>query len=422
LALNADYNRPNPLTDYAQQEMGMYDTRYDELGEMDCRACHGESVMTRHHNTPIVLEQHTCSIENGGCHEITPEPPGVVVIRDCTTSGCHSWDDVYTNGWHHNTDLSAPENCVSCHNPNLVGQITPFSGFQECPPSVVTPTPFMCENCHWEQRVVYSGWTEGDPPPPEPDAGHPSTYDHYDPWGNFMGYHEYGEPILGDFDTHHMGFKGNVAAQCGQCHCNDPYPPIWDPYDAELIRYCERCHDVPTLHMIFPHVGPPGTAPEAAYEGWQAVGFHDPDPGPDPTSYLGDNADGFTGTDNFLQNEMCFGCHGGGPDSYDFGEVVYRPVIRIKPRGINPSAVQALAQVELCGEYFGDTYGEYTRVEVKRRIDGTEWIDMPVFSWADDRVVFEVPCRTLTPGNYRVRILNEYGVSNQVVLTFEGDG
>jgi hypothetical protein len=46
---------------------------------------------------------------------------------------------------------------------------------------------------------------------------------------------------------------------------------------------------------------------------------------------------------------------------------------------------------------------------------------MPVYYWADHRVVFEVPRRTLTEGNYRVRIRNEHGVSNQVVLTFKGE-
>ena len=29
----ADYNRPNPLMDYAPQERAIYDTRYDELDD-----------------------------------------------------------------------------------------------------------------------------------------------------------------------------------------------------------------------------------------------------------------------------------------------------------------------------------------------------------------------------------------------------
>jgi hypothetical protein len=409
LALNADYNRPNPLLDYAPQEMGMYDTRYDELGEMDCRACHGDSLVDRHHYSPRALEHQTCGIESGGCHELIPEPPGVVIIRDCTTSSCHSWDDVLAgNGWHHATDLSLAENCVICHNPNLVGPIGPFLPFAQYPPSVVTPTPFSCENCHWEQVVVASApGFDPDTSPPS-DAGHPSTYDHYDPWGNFLGYHEYGSAILGNFDTHHMGFRGNVAAQCWQCHGNEPGYQPWDPYNPELIRYCEKCHDLETLHKIEPHVGPVGTGDPVSVSGWVATGFHAGGGGDDPPEYR-----------PFSANETCWGCHS---DPVWLPSLSSDPFIRIKPRGINPAAGQAPVLVELAGNYFGDTYGEYTGVEVKRRIDGTEWIDMPVLSWADERVLFDIPCRTLIPGNYWVRIRNEYGVSNQVVLTFKGDG
>jgi hypothetical protein len=53
-ALNAAYNRPNPLVDYTAQEIAIYDTRYDELGVADCRGCHGDSLADRHHNTLIV--------------------------------------------------------------------------------------------------------------------------------------------------------------------------------------------------------------------------------------------------------------------------------------------------------------------------------------------------------------------------------
>ena len=131
--------------DYAPQEIGIYDSRYDHLGEMDCRGCHGASLADRHHYSETVLIYNQCT----PCHEIIPDPPGVVVIRDCTTSGCHSWDDVLVNGWHHNTNLSASENCVACHDRNLVAEITPFTSFVEYEPSVVTPTPFSYPSIRW---------------------------------------------------------------------------------------------------------------------------------------------------------------------------------------------------------------------------------------------------------------------------------
>ncbi|MDY6836694.1 MAG: hypothetical protein SWH78_01860 [Thermodesulfobacteriota bacterium] len=410
LALNDDYNRPAPLMDYVPQEMGMYDGRYDQLGEMDCRACHGDSLADRHHHTPRVLEQQTCGTEYGGCHEAVPEPPGFLMIRDCTTSGCHSWNDVLLgdNGWHHATDLSEPENCVICHDPNLVGPIGPFIPFAEYPPVVVTPTPFSCENCHWEQEVVHSGWTEGDPAPLEPDAGHPSTYDHDDPWGHFLGYYEYGLAILGNFDTHHMDFiQGSMASDCLKCHPPDG-PPPWDMDDPESIRRCEICHNVASLHTIFPHVGgdPCGQDDHAAF-GWEATGFHTEESGDIPVSYR-----------SFVTGEHCFGCHGDNVPCYPGEPPHYKPAIRIKPRGIHPAVGQPGLVVELRGEYFGDAYGEYTSVEVQRRTGSTPWIDMPVSSWSDDRVLFNVPVNPWTLGNYWVRIRNEYGVSNQVVFTF----
>jgi hypothetical protein len=401
LALNADYNRPNPLLDYAPQEMGMYDTRYDELGEMDCRACHGDSLVDRHHYSPRALEHQTCGIESGGCHELIPEPPGVVIIRDCTTSSCHSWDDVLAgNGWHHATDLSLAENCVICHNPNLVGPIGPFLPFVQYPPSVVTPTPFSCENCHWEQVVVASApGFDPDTSPPS-DAGHPSTYDHYDPWGNFLGYHEYGSAILGNFDTHHMGFRDDFAAQCGECHGTSPEYPVWAPYDSELIRYCTRCHDDLTLHVI--HL--------ADYHGWEAVGFHAGGGDGAPDDYRPIPA-----------LEMCWPCHEDVPPA-DFRPC--SPAIHM----ITPGAGCLGSLVELWGECFGESQGEGKRVEIMKRSDGLEWIELPIYSWSDTRIVFQLTSSWmwgLPYGTYRVRVHNEEGYtpnSNEVVLTLKDSG
>jgi len=84
------YNRPEPLMDYVGQEISRYDSGYWTLQEEDCRACHGNSAAGRHHMTEWGV--------NGDCvhcHEGYPDnwfPP----VRDCTTSGCHSWDGTTT--------------------------------------------------------------------------------------------------------------------------------------------------------------------------------------------------------------------------------------------------------------------------------------------------------------------------------------
>jgi hypothetical protein len=143
---------------------------------------------------------------------------------------------------------------VTCHDQNVVAEITPFSSFQEYPPSVVTPTPFSCANCHWQQAVVPSAPGFNPDTSPQEDAGHPSTYDHAAWWGDFMGYFEYGRPVLPNVKTHHMGPQSGINSQCFRCHGSNPNDPSWNPDDPELIRFCETCHDVSSLHTILPHV------------------------------------------------------------------------------------------------------------------------------------------------------------------------
>jgi hypothetical protein len=413
LALNDDYNRPNPIMDYAPQEIGVYDTRYDELSEADCRGCHGESLADRHHHTSYVLEDDLCS----PCHEMISAPPGVVIIRDCTTPGCHSWDDVYANGWHHDTDLYQPGNCVSCHDSNLVGQIGSFGvpfgqigsfvPFWWLPPSITPPTPFSCENCHWEQDEVASAPDFVPLTSPQSEAGHPSTYDHYDVSGQFIGYYEYGKPVLGNHDTHHMGFKGYITYECYKCHSNDPNDSSWDPYNPELIRCCEVCHDLATLHNIEGHVGPGGLENPIAGSGWIATGFHVL--WPTQSSYR-----------PFYTSEVCLGCHGETlPTSW---EVPNNPNIRIRPQGIEPKSICGNSSVALNGKNFGDYRPSRCAVEIE---NGTEWIELPIQSWSDDSIVFTIPCGTISVGNHHVRVRNDeasVSESNQVSLTLKDCG
>ncbi|MGA1874647.1 MAG: hypothetical protein ACMUIA_03460 [bacterium] len=403
-AVNMEYNRPNPLMDYVPQEIGIYDTMYWELNESDCRSCHGNSLADRHHNTATVIVDGDCI----ACHEVTAT--GVSMVRDCTTSGCHSWQDL-DNGWHHDTDMSDSSNCVACHGSNLIEEITPIRDFSMYPPSIVTPTPFSCENCHWEQ----SAWSTGDPQNP----GHPSTYDHSDAWGQFTGFHEYSKPIYGNADTHHMEFMGNVASECYQCHSQNPGNPSWDPYNPQLIRYCEICHSIGTLHRIRPHVQ--GT------NGWASVGFHVPFENIDPTDedpvryrtwrqtglYLPELFPGFTA------NQQCFGCHG---DDIPTGPMppvpVSPPIIEVSAAGIQPSHGCCGALVTLRGQCFGDEHAEGYSVQFRYDVD--TWMDMPIYSWTETLIEFEVPCWTLLPaGNYDVRVVTPAGTSNIRVFTIE---
>jgi hypothetical protein len=394
-ALNANYNRPHPLMDYVPQEIGIYDTLYGELTESDCRGCHGNSLAERHHATPLVVKDHQCN----ACHGVLPDG-GVSIIRNCTTSGCHGQNDLDTNGWHHNTDMSDSGSCVACHNPNLISEITPVRDLDLYPPSVVTPTPFSCENCHWEQGC--SPAQGADPTHP----GHPSTFNHYNDLGESIGFYEYSKSIYGNFDTHHMGFKGNIVPfECYQCHAQNPQSPSWDPFDPQIIRSCEICHSIDTLHKIGPHVH--------NTNGWMATGFHtatgQDDPSDvDPTVYT-----------TFTADQQCFGCHGDAVPEYTPSVSPMKPALDTSVGGTQPNHGGCGALVALRGTAFGDEHEKDSKVEIED-CKG-EWINLPVHGWSDTLIEVEIPCWTtlLPQGNYRIKVVTSAGESNARVFTMD---
>jgi hypothetical protein len=413
-AQSATYNRPNPLMDYVSQELGFYDTGYTNYDETGCRSCHGYSTADRHHGVPMVVNNYICEPCHPKCTEGTPDCENEITLhRNCLTSGCHSWNDVQFGNqkWHHNTDLTNPENCVICHNPNLIEKITPFRDFLTYPPSVVTPTPFSCETCHWEQDVV-----AGAIPPDPNNPGHPSTYDHLDAWGNYVGFYEYDKPILNNIDTHHMEFQSDVATECYKCHSQDPDLPTWDPYNPELIRYCEICHSVRTLlNPKLPHWSASGT------NGWTAIGFHAGGGGSVPLTWQKAGSLDYTPQVNpgFTQSQMCFGCHG------DYAVPPYCDLWYDYPaidtiNGIMPTAGSCSVIGQLRGEFFGEAQVEGSEVQMRLKADPlAPWISIPIRSWTDNLIEFQIPCWTFTQGNYLVRVQNEWGNSNRAVFTLK---
>jgi len=414
------YNRPEPSMDYAPQEIGIYDATYQDQTEHTCRECHGNSLADRMHHTPIVLRDGYCAVP-GGCHEVGPPPDyEVVVIRDCVTAGCHSWADVGPrdelatppNGWHHSHDMAESENCIACHDPNILDEVTPVRDHQTYPPTVVTPTPLSCDNCHWDQEVMDSlpGFDNDDIPDDDDLAGHPSTYEHTDAWGNWIGYHEYGKPISHNYDTHHKGEFGPVAQMCYKCHAQDPdNPALLDPphTEPEHIRYCEICHGVASIHRIGPHV--------AEHNGWAPEGFHvgSPDPlDPDFNPDFHDSTDVRPlvyriGVNQYTRDEQCLGCHAGElpdwePDLPDDPAVI---------DSISPIAGSCGAIVTIRGEWFGQDHTA-DRAVVFRAVgdpDPCNYFPVPIHAWTDTLIEFELPCWEpgLTEGNYQVFVRTE---------------
>jgi hypothetical protein len=421
---DASYNRPNPLMDYAPQELGIYDGVYgysttvpsdpyaENLTESDCRLCHGVSVADRHHGTIHVVRDGECS----SCHPTVEDPPGVTINRDCVTDvgeyGCHSWDNAhdYTdpnhNGWHHTTDEAASGQCTTCHDQAYLDPIEEARDFNQYPPTVVTPTPFSCENCHWKQTVMAA---TGDPMVDDANAGHPSTYDHYNRWKAPIGYFEYGKQIWQNFETHHMDsdWPPKVADDCFRCHRGDPLIDGLDEDDPEIIRWCERCHRGyynGSLHRIRAHLGmvdsAVGTPPEYFWEwqgmGWEATGFHAVGTGDRPDTYRDFEADG---SDDSTPSEpydgMCWGCHGDAVEPYtdDLSTIV--PNLT----GMTPGGGCCGVYVTLTGSDFGDEHIDGRGVDAKSKLaDLSAWrpwseaVDLNIVSWSDTRIVAEVPC------------------------------
>jgi hypothetical protein len=395
--------------DYVPQEIGIYDTGYRELTEQDCRQCHGNSIADRHHGVPMVVRDHLCTPCHPICTAGSPDcQDGITVHRNCMTGGCHSWDDVRSGNkkWHHNTDMSASESCVACHDPNIVGEITPFRDILIYPPSVITPTPFSCENCHWQQPASVTG---------KPNApGHPSTYQHYDEWGNLVGFYEYGRPIYSNMDTHHMDFEGNVATECHKCHSIDPNNPGWAPENPELIRYCEICHSMKTLHSIGPHV--------SDHDGWRPIGFHAVGSGANPITYAkwGTTPYAPQVTPGYGTNEQCYGCHGDSiPHWVDPGACT--PTIAGGSDGLVPISGGCGAIAVIRGSCFGEEHIAGSAVQFARRVAGLcDWPnaqDLPIRAWNNTYIEWGLPCWTYAPGNYCVRVKTDGGNSNRVVFT-----
>jgi hypothetical protein len=358
-ALYANYNRFEPLMDYVPQRIGIYDTMYWELSESDCQDCHSD-----YH-----------------------------YAESCLTPGCHNWEHDIVNPegnglWHHNRVESANRNCVYCHD-STVEAYTPPVSFEDDPPPFLTPKPFSCDNCHWEQAL--SGAEDPD------YLQHPSEYDSQG--GEFI---EHSKAIYGSFDTHHMGFQGNVTSECDTCHGPDPDSPDWNPYDPALIRLCETCHSRETLHRIHTQ----------DYDGWrwQAVGFHTSAEAPgDPCADVDPTMHG-----DFTSNEICGGCHVITNIPEPPPPPRRRPAIDATIAGIQPNHASCGAMVTLRGKRFGAEHTAGYRVQMKLQYSDNPWVDVPVHLWTKTLIAFEVPCWTLPPGNYKVRVVTPTGKCNSV--------
>lgn len=193
-----------------RQDLGLFDTVFNDLDEEGCRDCHGRRVGDLHHNLASV-EQLACL----SCHrvEFTAGSYQIIIVTNCLE--CHEQQPGVASV-HHLTDKARLGDCVACHGGMVQnrddGHYIPSYGA-----SMVTPLPSRgtgpgergsCRYCH--------------------------------DWGNDA---VTGELISSNMTTHHeTGFD----SQPGGCYwCHDP---LTEP--ALAIRACEQCHAPLSIHNI----------------------------------------------------------------------------------------------------------------------------------------------------------------------------
>jgi hypothetical protein len=387
----------NPVMDYVPQNIGIYDTYYENFKASDCRVCHGASTAELHHGTYYALRDKCLFCHVDGI-KLEPE-------RDCKV--CHVDGGPIGNfgNPHHRSDIADSGQCNQCH-------LYVIKTYSVIPPSYTptssTPTPYSCENCHWpsgkkpHQASTYQGGTSGKAefqtdwnnwngfPKPTywPDGiPHPKPIEANGPV--FSGYLDE-KPYIPVEGTHHE-IGGNVFSKCYYCHASGPgHVPDWDSNNPYLIRYCENCHSVGTLHSIQEHIS-------------------------DNNIYR----IGGAGNQIVTDNQKCTGCH----DGFVLSDLPSLPadiplIDRLEPDfgppgiivNIIPTSGQCWNEDPVHGQCsFGQKmYGDAVKMAQKDPATG-EWnkIDVPIHSWSEHLIQIEVPSWMFQPGKTRIRIHKE---------------
>jgi hypothetical protein len=387
----------NPVMDYVPQNIGFYDTYYDNIRETECRHCHGSSTAERHHDTQMALEGN-CLF----CHNTIPDdivPPE----RDCKVCHIDNGPLGDLGSPHHRSDLADSGQCNQCHNPNLVVETNTVAA-PSYAPSSITPTPYACENCHWPSGQVPDGipykndwkrWTgypipsylpDGTPDPQPIVANGPVAS------GDLNASKPY-QPMTGSH--HEVG--GKVFPKCYICHASpSDDTPSWDSENKLLIRFCENCHAVGTLHSIREHV-------------------------------MTNNIYRVGGTANSVvtANEKCVACHGDSLPGLPPLPAEIPTIDHIEP-GFGPPGmiISIIPATETC--FLEDpingtcSFGQKMigdRVQMKQTASGAEWIDLPIYSWSEQLIQVKVPSWTFVPGNTKIRV-HKQNIGNTALQTF----
>jgi len=380
---NAFLRPLNPVMDYVPQNLGIYDTYYENFKEPDCRVCHGASTAERHHNTRPALRDN-CKF----CHK--DASLATVPEMDCKLCHIDGGPVGDFGNQHHKSDIAASDQCNQCHL-YIVETYTVEPPSHQ--PTSATPTPYHCGNCHWPSgnyphRPPYledwQSW-EGIPKPTYTNGiGDPQPIEAYGPVMNGSLNGKYYLPADG---THHK-IAGRVSTtKCYTCHAPSPSgTPDWNPNNPFLIRYCEKCHSMDSLHGN----------PEHVTTNW---------------IYRIDGVANRTLT----AIDKCVACHGATVPSEPPPPVVDIPVIdrlesNFGPPGIDVDIIPAEGTCWNEDPLYGKCSfglkmdGDAVKVGQMDVEGNLNWVDAPVNTWSEQRIQIKIPTQVSQPGNARVKV------------------
>jgi len=200
-------NVPAPPTD---QNMGLWDSSFNNMSVDDCRACHGASVSVLHHKLIT-----TKSLECTTCHTLH-NSSGMFVFapfNDCLE--CHTQIAGQTSV-HHLGQAAQNGDCASCHGLLVQnrddGHYIPTYGA-----TMVTPRPSAGTGVNGKGACNYCH-----------------------SWGNDW---DTSKMVSSNKETHHDSGFGLDSGKCTWCHDSQAVAGI-------KIRACEQCHAPQSLHNI----------------------------------------------------------------------------------------------------------------------------------------------------------------------------
>lgn len=200
-------NVPAPPAD---QNIGLWDRSYNNMGAADCRGCHGEDTLKLHHEL-ITTKGLLCT----SCHKLESIDGSFqfVPFRDCFQ--CHS-QIAGQASVHHIGQAAQNGDCVSCHgamvqNRNDGHYIPTYSA------SMITPRPSAGTGVNGKGACNYCH-----------------------SWGNDWGTSNL---VYANKETHHDAGFGQDSSKCSWCHDSQAKAGL-------KIRACEQCHAPQSLHNI----------------------------------------------------------------------------------------------------------------------------------------------------------------------------